>query len=465
MAEREITDRQRRWLVGELGWWRTRGLVDDGQAARILDLYGTPEEIAERRGAQALFTLSGLAALLVGLAVLLLIAYNWEAMPAASKLFLVFTTLVSTHAGGFYVRYRQGRRTASEVLFFLGCLCFGGAIALVAQILHINSDSPDLFWWWAVGSLPFALCLDTLLLHALVVGLLAFYAGFAILGTATTGRGFLWLFGMPVNAAFSVPLLALPGLLWAYRRGSAKTVALYVPLLAWWVIMQPFAWRFDANPTYFIGCVGGLFLILAECHPEESPLAIPYRFFGAALMGGVLIPLSYYDYHRYLNVANFNATLMVEMVAALIVSVLVVAGVAEIERRAATLAGERPVSLAQAIWTENRRRWLPIGFTLFLAFLAFYGILVHEPLLPTVLANAAMVVLAVWLIQLGLRENRGLPFSGGVLYFLLWVMLRYVDLFGNFGGMLGASAMFFLCGATLFGLATYWRRRKVVRHA
>ncbi len=465
MAEREISDRQRRWLVGELDWWQTRGLLDEDQAARILELYGTSEEIAQRRGARALFTLSGLAALLVGLAVLLLIGYNWEAMPAASKLVLVIATLVGTHAGGLYLRHRLGRRTASEVVFFLACLFFGGAIALVAQILHIDSDSPDLFWWWAVGTLPFALCLDTLLLHALVVGLLAFYAGFAVLGAATTGRGIFWLFGMPVNAAYSVPLLALPGLVWAYRKDSAKTVALYVPLLAWWVIMQPFAWRFEANPIYFIGSVGGLFLILAECHPEESPLAVPYRFFGAALMGGVLVPLSYYAYHSHLDVAGFNGALMVEMAAALIVSVLVVAAAAEIDRRAATLAGERPVSLARAIWTENRRRWLPIGFTLFLAFLAFYGIFVNEPLLPTVLANAAMVVLAVWLMQLGLRENRGLPFSAGILYFLLWVVLRYIDLFGDFGGMLGASAMFFLCGAALLGLATYWRRRKVVRHA
>lgn len=465
MAEREISDRQRRWLAGELDWWRIRGVLAEDQAARILDLYGTPEEIAERRGSRALFTLSGLAAFLIGLSVLLLIGFNWEAMSSASKLVVVFATLLGTHAGGFYLRHRLGRRTASEVVFFLACLFFGAAIALVAQILHINSDSPDIFWWWAVATLPFALCLDTLLLHTLVVGLLAIYAGFAVLGAATTGQGIFWLFRMPANAALSVPLLALPGLFWAYRKNSAKTVALYVPLLAWWVILQPLAWRFQANPIYFIGCVGGLFLILAECHAEENPLAIPYRFYGAAMIGGVLVPLSYYSYHSHLDLSGFNVALMVEMAAALVVSVLVVTAAAELDRRAATLSGGRPVSLARAIWTENRRRWLPIGFTLFLAFLAFYGIFVNEPLLPSVLANAAMVALAFWLMQIGLREDRGRPFSAGVLYFLLWVMLRYVDLFGDFGGMLGASAMFFLCGATLFGLAAYWRRRKVVHHA
>jgi hypothetical protein len=145
--------------------------------------------------------------------------------------------------------------------------------------------------------------------------------------------------------------------------------------------------------------------------------------------------------------------------------VLVVAAAGEIDRRAAKVARGQDVSLARVLFAEDRRRWLPMAFTLSMAFLAFYEVFVAEPLIPTVLANAAMVALALWLVQVGLREDRGLPFSAGVLYFLLWVVLRYIDLFGDFGGMLGASAMFFLCGATLFGLATYWRKRKVVRHA
>jgi hypothetical protein len=96
--------------------------------------------------------------------------------------------------------------------------------------------------------------------------------------------------------------------------------------------------------------------------------------------------------------------------------------------------------------------------------LAFWNVFVHEPLIPTVLANVAVIALALWLMQVGLSEDRGLPFTAGVLLFLLWAVLRYIDLFGDFGGMLGASLMFFLCGATLFGVAQYWRRRKGVRH-
>src|SRR6185437_7250003 len=118
-------------------------------------------------------------------------------------------------------------------------------------------------------------------------------------------------------------------------------------------------------------------------------------------------------------------------------------------RRTATLRRGQPVSLARVL-AENRRRWLPMGFTMFMAFLAFYEIYIADPLVPAVLANVAMVVLALWLVQVGLREDRGRPFSAGVLYFLLWVVLRYVDLFGGVGGMVGAAMMFFGCGAILF---------------
>src|SRR5262249_32860265 len=131
MAERDLNDRQRIWLTGELVYWQTAGLVSEDQVARILDLYGTPQEIRARRTARGLLTLAGLAALLVGLGVLLLIAYNWESLPDWVELALVFGALVGIHAIGFTLRYRLGHRTASEVVFFLACLFFGAAIGLV----------------------------------------------------------------------------------------------------------------------------------------------------------------------------------------------------------------------------------------------------------------------------------------------------------------------------------------------
>jgi hypothetical protein len=86
-------------------------------------------------------------------------------------------------------------------------------------------------------------------------------------------------------------------------------------------------------------------------------------------------------------------------------------------------------------------------------------------LIPTLTANAAMVALALWLITIGLREERGMPFAAGVLYFLFWIVIRYIDLFGEIGGMLGASLLFFICGCVLLGVVVFWRNRKRVQYA
>jgi len=76
-----------------------------------------------------------------------------------------------------------------------------------------------------------------------------------------------------------------------------------------------------------------------------------------------------------------------------------------------------------------------------------------------------MLLLAVWMMAVGVRDEIGALFAGGVLYFLLWTVLRYVDLFSDMAGLLGAALMFLFCGAVLFGLSVVWRKRKELRRA
>lgn len=469
MAKRVISDKQRAWLADQLNLWRDQRVLSEDQATRILDLYETRAQVAERKRSRAVFALMGVSTFLVGLATLLLIAYNWEAMPRFLKLIIIFGVIIGTHTGGFYLRYQRQAPLLSEVVFFLACLFYGAGIWLVAQVFHLSAHYPDGVWWWALGVLPFALCLDTLLLHSVLVALLALWAGLEILGFGHLGA---WLFGRwpaLANGAYTLPLLALPGLLWAYRKGSPTTVGLYAPLLAWWVILQPFAWRWEVNPTYFIGSVGGLFLLIAESHRPGSLFAVPHRFCGVLLSAGVLVPLSFYQFNTYVIRSRAEAAGLVQTLAIVVLAVATMALVTIAKRKYT----EKQMPLLNQVRDMLRRQWLPLGLVLFMAFLSLWSTAYRliEPLghrsafLPTVLANAAMIACALWLMRVGLREDRGRPFAAGVLYFLLWALLRYFDLFGNFGGMVGASLMFFLCGATLFGVAMYWRRRKEIRHA
>jgi predicted membrane protein DUF2157 len=449
MPKRAITPNHRAWLLDELSLWRRDAIVSEQQAQRIADLYEGAGEMAERGRSRAVFVLMAAAATLVGLAALLLIGYNWDQLSRWSKLAIMLGVIGVTHAAGFSLRYKRNAPTLSENVFFLGCLFYGAGIWLVAQVFHINAHYPDGVWWWAIGVLPFALCLETRLLHALLVGLLGLWAGMEVLNFGHLGG---WLFGrwdwLP-NGAYSLPLLALPGILWAYRKKSVPTLSLYVPLLAWWTVLQVFAWHLGSNPFYFVGSVGALLLVVAESHAAGSRFAIPYRYYGSLLVGGVLVPLSFYDLNKHL--------------------------VGEWASRAGPPAVLGLLALAVVLVmyrTVPRRQAIPLGLALLMAILPLMSGNCRGPscadaaaLLPTVLVNVAMVAGAFWLMQLGLQEDRGRPFGAGVLYFLLWAVLRYVDLFGDFGGMLGAALMFLMCGGALYGVARYWQGRKEVRYA
>jgi uncharacterized membrane protein len=481
MDRRPISDQIRWWLTGELDVWQAGGILTDDQPARILDLYETASDAVGHRRSRAVFAISSLAVLMIGLAVFLAVGYNWQAMSAAGKLVVIFGAVVGMHASGFASRFRSHWRLGSEIIFFLACILYGVGISLIAQIFHIQSHYPDGIWFWALGVLPFALCMDTVLLHALYAGLLAIWVGTETLGFPGTH---LWLFhGISVpRAAWTLPLMALPGLQWAYRKESALAVAIYAALLAWWAILQPVAWQWDIDPIYFVGLAGALFLLIAEMHSEESSMARPYRLFGVLLTGGVLVPLSFGDYvfrlARHGSAGdNFVAGLVVGLVGAVAALAVVV-----LQQRD-TSAGSHGRQPFSGILT---RQWLPLAMLSLLAGLCFwsglfrqydpqhpwYGYYGHSDLLrwtpqvlvPAAAVNAMMIVLALWLMRVGVREDRTGPFAVGVLYFLLWAILRYVDLFAGVGGMLGAAVMFLLCGVGLLVVARFWLHRKETHH-
>jgi hypothetical protein len=191
--------------------------------------------------------------------------------------------------------------------------------------------------------------------------------------------------------------------------------------------------------------------VIAESHPAGSRFAIPYRYYGSLLVGGALVPLSFFDLHSFLRGHDLRliGPSVLLTVAALVVMLLT---------RQVAVSGTGPQIIPS-------RQQIPLGLSLLMVVLPLLGVLTRSGLVPTLLVNGAMVAGAFWLMQVGLREDRGRPFSAGVLYFLLWSVLRYIDLFGDVGGMVGAAVMFFACGAALFAVGRYWQGRKEVRYA
>lgn len=80
------------------------------------------------------------------------------------------------------------------------------------------------------------------------------------------------------------------------------------------------------------------------------------------------------------------------------------------------------------------------------------------------IANCLLLGYAAVMMDDGLKSNSSPRFFLGVGSFLLWTIVRYFDLFGDFGGMLGASLLFFTSSIALIGLAFFWRKRKAAFH-
>jgi uncharacterized membrane protein len=456
---RQLSASKRRWLGEQLEQWQSEGILTADQSRQIMDRYESVQEAAEVTNTRAVNALMGTAALLVVAGVFLLISFNWEYMPTAAKLLLIFSTILGTYYCAFQLRQRD-MVGLSNVFFFLGASFYGCGIMLIGQIFHLSGHTPDAVWWWALGTLPIVICLESLLLHALLVALLAIWCGYEILGYGDLGLGFFFRWRWVPNSAYTLPLLAAPGVVFAYRRKLASVLWLYVPLLAWWLSLQSFSWQgvwhWNHNPLFFIGGVGGLLLIAAEAHLPRSPLAIPWRMYGVLMVGAMLIPLSFKFVHEvhWWNPDEPRIGAMLQSVAIMAMTIVALAVMARTQGRWTT-GGD----LVQSLKETARREYVPVGVTFLMAFLSLWYSLAREPITPTILTNIAMLIFGIWLMMVGVREDRGRPFSAGVLYFLLWTTLRYFDLFGDIGGMLGGAMFFFACGAFLFGMAWFWKHR------
>jgi Predicted membrane protein len=468
---RVLSEPFRNWLACELGLWQQSSLITADQAAKILGMYESPAEGRQRRQSWLAYALVALAMVLFAAAVLLLVSYNWAEIPAAGKLALIFGALAAVYALGFYLRYQREQRPLSDAVNLLGCLLYGAAIWLIAQIFHMSAHYPDGMYWWAIGVLPLAFLLDSLPLHMLLVALVATWCGMEIANFHHLGALFWgWRWHVIPNGCYLALVIAGGGLWIAYRRRSPWRVMLYVPLIAWWTLLQPLAWRFDDYPFYFIASVGALLLVAAESHRPGSQLDIPYRLWGALLFGGSVYLLTFWDFHRW-GMFHGNQFWVLTTSGLILALAAVVFGAAEGLRYRYLELGQ----LAAADhWNDIRRRqWLPLSMVAAMVALSLSQLSAEEqgPVtglaiwLPVLTANVAMIGLAFWLMWIGLRDDRATPFAGGVLFFLLWIVSRYIDLFGELGGMLGAALMFFLCGCALLGVVWFWRNRKEVSHA
>ena len=160
-----ITDRsdaqasgRHRWLTGRIGQWRESGLITDEQSRAILDFesVGPPRFRLGVRFNRLIVVLSTLGAVLIGAGLISFVASNWDGIPAMAKLFLLLAGQITTFWAAYQLQFVRGYPRVGGAIMFAGAAWFGANVFLVAQSYHLATDNPDLLIWWFLGILPLA---------------------------------------------------------------------------------------------------------------------------------------------------------------------------------------------------------------------------------------------------------------------------------------------------------------------
>lgn len=169
----------------DIARWVQAGLIDAQTAAALT----RDVEANERRSLSFGAILAMMAALLLGAAILLFVAANWEAFPRLARVGILFAIILVGYVGGAWLKTR-GQSAFAEAAWVVAAAAFGGSIALIGQMYHFSGDeSGAIFTWW-VGTALAAVLLRSNPLTVMGIGIAGGWLVMKLLGSFDLFRGF-----------------------------------------------------------------------------------------------------------------------------------------------------------------------------------------------------------------------------------------------------------------------------------
>lgn len=428
-------NKQQRWLSIEVERWTAAKIISAEQATAIRALYREPAGGVS----WGLIVFFGIGAVVIGLGVILLFAYNWDAIPKFGKLALVFGAITAAHVGGVIEGRREGwRASLGEALSLLGTMGFGAGIWLVAQIYSINEHFPTGFLVWALGAMAMGWALRSVV-HGMVAAILL-----TIWGLSETLS-----FDAPLDLASWGLLAGIGPLIWSKRSAPLLAVvlaALYVLLLGnaahWGGTGRAFATAF-AFSAFWVAAAK-----LLPTRVELEPMRRVATFFGITGFVVCSYLASFHSEARHLLRWSAEGTDRLAYAWAFHWALFAVAAVSW-------------ALVAWRAWRGHVERlkmedWLcPIALVYSqVAGLAGAGL---DAWFVAVVFNLVCIgVASAWMVR-GCRESRMRLVVLGTVLVSLVVFARYSHLFNS----LAVRGVVFVCfGAVLFAEGFFYRKMK-----
>lgn len=422
------------WLAGEMPAWLRDGLLTEDQAKRIRARYDFVGVELERRAGpgRLVQAVSVLGALLVGAGVLTWVAANWDGMPDAVRLLMIFGSVAGFHWGGYELAFRRGTHPyVGQALLFVGSACYGAGIFLVAQMFHLSGEWTNAFLAWGLGALGVAVAVESAPVFAIAAGALSIWG----VGRAEN-PGVSGLLGLAAIAA----LLAV-----AYVRRSKAHVTIAVLAAGVWLALVPPSWGKSESLLPVAWLAGSAILVsVGVLHRAlgRDDLASPWR--AAGICGGMftlfLLSIRFVSH----ELAWRSGVPEPGALPVVLLGAAALAGVALLIGRGRGLQAEAGAALGAcglgaAWWLVGSRE----ASTVF-----------------SIVSSGALLASAAGLAALGTHERRGWLAWQGLGWFGIGLFTLYVD----FGWDLLDKSLFFT-GAGALLLATGWmlerQRRRI----
>ncbi len=417
-----------KWLFDQIDIWVENEIIDLSQAGAIKSLY--PDEAAGYSWGRIILSVIG--AIIFGLGVILIFAYNWDKMPKEAKLGLVFISLFSAHGAGliFYEKKRD-KKLLSEGFHVLGTMLFGAGIWLIAQIYHMGEHYPDAFMIWGLGALAMAWAIPSVSQGILAVIILAAWNGCEVFGFR--------------NSQFFGPLTIIVGIIplcWLLRSKILAFSGIFTAVLTIGFTLMPENKDVAGPVLFYLG--GGLIAlgIIFENNrkfPEISPIL---SFVGHLPYLGIIFFLCF----KHSNLPRLNMGTYFSKSCFWIALIFsgIVWGMARFKNR------------DKISRTTRIKLWLlPIAIAFFTFHMLFpfkIGGWLSAGFYNLIFLSHAIVLI----ITGGQNQDLTRTISGSILFAII-VISRYTDLFHS---LIARAIVFFIIGAGIFMAANLYSRSK-----
>ena len=423
-----------KWLLRELERWVRDGIIDRSQADRISALY--PDETPSRNWGSLIFSVIG--AIIFGLGIILLFAYNWDKIHKFAKLALIFSALIGAHGVGYYFRNKGASRVyLSEAFFALGTMFFGSGIWLVAQIYNIDEHYPNAFIVWGVGALLLAWSLPSVVQGVMASILLVLWSSFENFG-----------FDSRTNIA---PLLILIGILpLAWKMRSRIFLAIAVPSFILSLLFNCHYFFERVAPALFISIAA---LLIAVSIIVRRKNLFPESSAVFAVYGGFLYWISLYvftfpdaDRHIFRNYWFDEVNSMIYA--------LIAASVAIVAWLVAILPyGKIKDDLNKFYRVDH----FAVPVTVLAVILNFGWLSEFDGWGNAIVFNIIFLFQSIMLTSYGCRSVDSRLTAAGTVLLAFLAFARYADLFES---LLVRAGIFLAVGAGIFFIGMRYSRRK-----